>query len=303
MKATVFAPATVGNVGPGFDVLGLAVEGLGDTVTVELRPGPDEVVMDGRDAERLPRDPARNAASISARAMLHSLQRSDGMCVHVHKGLAISGGMGGSAASSVGGALAAALAAGVAPGPVDLMRAALAGEAAVAGRHLDNIAPCVLGGVALVVHAERMDVVRVPMPRTFFVALVTPRVQVETRAARAVLPDLVGRAEWLQQMANTSALVLALATGDAGLVQRSLHDVFAEPRRAHLVPHFAQVKKAALEAGALGCSISGAGPSVFALAENEHVAQRAALAMHETFAEHAGTWHVGAVAQQGARAL
>jgi homoserine kinase len=302
-SATVFAPGSVGNVGPGFDVLGLAVDGVGDTITVELTSGPDAVTVDGRDASLLPTDPLQNASAISARAMLEQLRISSGLRVHVHKGLSVSGGMGGSAASSVGGALAAALAAGVSPTSENLMRAALAGESAVAGHHLDNIAPCVLGGLTLVRDAHTLDVVRVPLPRVFFVAWVSPRVLVETRTARAILPSSSPRSEWLHQVAHTSALVLAFATGDADLMKRALNDGYAEPRRASLIPGFARVKRAALDAGALGGSISGSGPAVFALAENEHVAQRAALAMHEAFGEHAGSWHVGPVSTRGARAL
>jgi homoserine kinase len=301
MKATVFAPATVGNIGPGFDVLGLCVDGLGDTVRVEIFDGPDSCSVTGRDAESIPRDVSRNAAVIAARAVLTQAGIHKGLRVSVDKGLPMSGGMGGSAASSVGGALAAFRALGISPSEKDLMLCALEGEAAVAGRHLDNIAPCVLGGVALVRSNVGPDVVRIPVRLALHVALVTPAIRVETRTARALLPPQSERAEWIQQMANTSALVAGFMLGDAGLVSRALDDVFAEPRRAVLIPNFHDVKKAALTNGALGCSISGAGPTVFALCEGEAIAQRCAHAMASAFGETASTLHVGALAAQGAR--
>lgn len=297
----VLAPGTVGNVGPGFDVLGLAVEGLHDVVEVDLVDGPDAVEVTGRDAAEVPRDPARNAASIAARAMLDHLGVRRGARVRIEKGLPVSGGLGGSAASSVGGALAAGLSAGARPSPVEVMEAALAGEAAVAGRHLDNVGPCVLGGLCLVRSGDPIDVVRVPVAARWWLALLTPSVRLETRRARAVLPERSERSEWVAQMAHTAALVLAFATGDEALARRALHDGFAEPRRAPLVPRFGEIRGAALEAGALGGSLSGAGPSVFALAADEARARACARAMREA-SDPGATVHVGPVDLAGARA-
>ncbi len=301
--ATVFAPATVGNVGPGFDVLGLAVDGLGDAVTVELtlEPAP-RVSVTGRAAALVPIDADKNAAAISARAMLAG--RGDARHAHVHleKGLAVAGGMGGSAASSVGGALAAALALGRAPALHELLQASLAGESAVAGAHLDNIAPCILGGLALVRSLETMDVVSVPVHARWWVSLVTPNIRVETKAARAILPTQSTRSEWIQQMANTAGVIAAFQQGDASLLKRSLVDLYAEPRRASLIPRFREAKEAALKAGAIGCSISGSGPTLFAIAPDEQTARSCARAMCEAFAEIGASSHVGAIGQ-GARAL
>lgn len=304
-RATAFAPGTVGNVGPGFDVLGLAVGGIGDTVTVELHEGPDVVeAVTGRDAARIPRETARNCAAIAARASLDGHGARDARFrMIIDKGLTLSGGMGGSAASSVAGALAAARAIGQDPSPTALMEAALAGECAVSGRHLDNIAASLLGGLTLVRSTEAMDVVKVPLHDEWWVALVTPEVRIETRAARALLPEAWERAEWVQQMANTAALVHGFATGDRELVRRSLHDGYAEPRRAALIPRFAEVKQAALACGALGCSISGSGPTVFALASSSADALRCASAMQTAFAGTPSSAHVGRVADEGAREL
>jgi homoserine kinase len=209
--------------------------------------------------------------------------------------------MGGSAASSVAGALAAARAIEQDPSPAALMKASLAGESVVSGRHLDNIAASVHGGLTLVRSFEAMDVVKIPLPGEWWVTLVTPEVRIETRAARALLPEAWERAEWVQQMANTAALVHAFAIGDRDLVRRSLHDGYAEPRRAALIPRFAEVKQAAIDCGALGCSISGSGPTMFALAAASESALRCASAMQAAFAGTPSSAHVGRVSDEGAR--
>jgi homoserine kinase len=302
-RAAVFAPGSIGNVGPGFDVLGLAVGGIGDTVTVELHEGTDVIAaVTGRDAARIPRETTLNSAAIAARAFLDGHGARDARFrMTMDKGLTLSGGMGGSAASSVAGALAAARAIEQDPSANALMEAALAGESVVSGRHLDNIAASVHGGLILVRSFEAMDVVKIPLHSEWWVALVTPEVRIETRAARALLPEAWGRAEWVQQMANTAALVHAFATGDRALVRRSLQDGYAEPRRSALVPRFAEVKQAALDGGALGCSISGSGPTVFALASTSSDARRSASAMQAAFAGTPARTHVGRVSDEGAR--
>ena len=302
-RAAVFAPGTIGNVGPGFDVLGLAVDGIGDTVTVALHDGPDVIeAVTGRDAERIPRETTRNSAAIAARAFLDTHGRRDARFrMSIEKGLTLSGGMGGSAASSVAGALAAARAIDQDASAAALMEAASAGESVVSGPHIDNIAASVLGGLTLVRSAKPIDVVKVPLAGPWWVALVTPEVRVETRAARALLPEEWARVEWVQQMANTAALVHGFATGDRDLVRRALQDGYAEPRRAALIPRFAEVKQAALAGGALGCSISGSGPTVFALAASSEAALRCAGAMEAALAGTPARTHVGRVADEGAR--
>jgi homoserine kinase len=184
-----------------------------------------------------------------------------------------------------------------------VIAAALAGESAVAGRHLDNIAPSVLGGLALARSVDPIDVVALPVAADWWIALVTPRVRIETRQARAVLPAKTESSVWIQEMANTAALVHAFAAGDGALLSRALDDRFAEPVRAPAIPGFAAVKRAALEAGAFGGSISGAGPTVFAIAPDELVARGCAAAMQSAFAE-AGVEsaiHVGGIERQGVR--
>jgi homoserine kinase len=299
MRATAFAPGSIGNVGPGFDVLGLAVEGIGDTVTIELTKDAAAIAdVTGRDAELVPRDPERNCAAIAAHAYLRPFGWN--AIVTIHKGLALAGGMGGSAASSVAGAYAAALACEAPFDANQIIAAALEGEAAVAGRHLDNIAPSVLGGLALSRSVDPIDVIKLPVAADWWIALVTPRVRIQTKDARALLPDASPRAEWIQQMANTAALAHAFAVADGALLRRALDDRYAEPRRAPLIPRFAEVKRAALEAGAFGCSISGSGPTLFAVAPDEQTARECAAAMERAFGDVA-SGHVGAIAKEGVR--
>src|SRR5207244_6604134 len=229
----------------------------------------------GRDAELIPTDPAKNAAAIAAMAMMDKCRTgfspskgTDGLKPVLHcsitlvKGLAMSGGIGGSAASSVAGAYAAALACGVTPSPEDIILAALKGEEAVSGRHLDNIAPITLGGLVLSRSIDPLDVIKLKVPDDWCVVLARPNVRIETKKARAILPRQWD--SWTQQMANTAALIHAFATADGALARRALDDLYAEPRRAPLIPHFADIKRAALDAGAFGCSISGSGPTIFA---------------------------------------
>ena len=284
-------------------MLGLAVEGPGDEVRLERVEGPSSIEeVSGLDAELIPRDPGANVVTVAAEAMLRALDEGGGVRVRLRKGIPQSGGLGGSAASSVAGAYAAALACGHAPRPEEVMAAALTAEATVAGRHLDNIAACVLGGLTLVRSTDPIDVVRIPLGRPLWVALVTPAVRLETRTARSVLSPTLERAAWVQQMANTSALVHALASGDLGLLSRSLVDGFAEPRRAPLIPRFHEVKRAALDAGALGSSISGAGPTIFALCADERTGRDVLRAMRGGLGEMPGRAELATVAAQGARA-
>jgi homoserine kinase len=292
-RATVFAPGSVGNVGPGFDILGLAIDGIGDRVTVEVgKSGP--VIVRGRDAELVPTDPAKNAAAIAARAMT-----DQPLQVTIDKGLPVAAGLGGSAASSVAGAYAAAIACEITTTPSSIMLAALQGEIAVSGRHLDNIAPITLGGLALSRCIDPIDVIALKAPENWSIALVTPNVRIETKKARAILPEMWERESWIQQMANSTALAIGFMTADGALVRRALDDLYAEPRRASMIPHFADVKRAALDAGAFGCSISGSGPTIFAICDTR-TAKSCAEAMRKAMAEVQCEVRVSGIARQGA---
>ena len=163
------------------------------------------------------------------------------------------------------------------------------------------MAPCILGGLGLVRSIDPIDVLGLPLGADWWVALVTPELRIETREARRLLPDEWSRADWVQQMANTAGLVAAFLAGDAELARRSLVDRFAEPRRAHLIPRFYEVQAAARGAGALGCSISGSGPTLFALTEGESAALACEEAMRRAFEEVPALSHVCRIGRQGAR--
>ena len=299
---TVFSPGSIGNVGPGFDVLGLAVDGVGDKVTVTLTDGDARVEsITGRDASLLPREAKKNVAAIAACAWLRAAEIRRQPVVTIEKGLAVAGGMGGSAASAVGGALAACLAAGAKPEPRAIMEAALEAESEVAGRHLDNIAASTMGGLTITLSVDPIDVVSIPAPAQWRVVLLTPRVRIETKKAREILPQHWDRASWTRQMAATTALAYAFAAGDDALVGRALDDRYAEPVRADLIPNFRDVKRAALDAGALGCSISGSGPTIFAITTDNDA--RVAEAMRAAMREVACDVHAGMISKRGAHAI
>jgi homoserine kinase len=267
--ATAYAPGSIGNVGPGFDILGLAVDGAGDRVTARVV---DEagvrVVASGDPA--LPLDGRRHSSAIAASAVLRRAGvRGWGLEIEVEKGLPLSGGQGGSAASAAAGAMAANLILGEPLSRVELVECALEAESIVAGRHADNVAPAVLGGLVLVRSLEPLDLLELEPPRAWRVVWVKPEQEMRTAVARSIVPHVVSRALAMQQAANVTALVLAIARGDGELARRALDDRLAEPARSPALPGFVEAKRAALEAGAFGCSISGSGPTAFAFASPE----------------------------------
>jgi homoserine kinase len=284
---TAFAPGGVGNVGPGLDILGLAVDGAGDTVRAEWTREPGIAVRDPGHPS-LPRDPARHTSALAAREVLAAagerLMGGRGIALSVRKGLPLSGGQGGSAASAVAGAVAVNALLGTPLDQQALLDACLIAEETVAGRHLDNIAPSLLGGIVLIRCMAPVDVVRLPVPAELIVVLVRPEQQMRTKDGRAVLPTSVPLETALHQAAQVAAMVAALALGDYALLGRAIDDRIAEPPRARLLPGFAMAKATALAAGALGSSISGSGPTTFALARGRATGERVAAAMTAAYA-------------------
>lgn len=283
-EARAFAPASVGNVGVGFDILGHAIEGVGDTVTVR-RIGEPVVrihVIRGTTVD-LPRVAEDNTAGAALIALRAALDLPFGFEVEIDKGIALGSGMGGSAASCVA-ALVAANA--LLPQPLSreaLYPFALTGEAvASGGRHGDNLGPMLLGGLVLST-ADRL--VPVPVPAAWHSLLVHPDAVLETRRARAALQGHYALGEFVAQSANLALVLSGCFTGDASLIRAGLRDVLVEPRRAGLITGFAAARDAALAGGAMGASISGAGPSVFAWFEQRNAALAAQAAVQQAFAE------------------
>jgi len=282
-RVRVRAPGGIGNIGPGLDILGCAVTGVADEVELAWSDEPYRGQLRIADPghPELPTDPARHSSAIAALAVLRiaGVRPERSLVMHAHKGLPLSGGQGGSAASAVAGAVAMNALLG---DPLDeraLLSAALDAESSVAGRHADNVAPALLGGVVLVRSVDPLDVVRLPVPSALRVVLTHPEQRLRTAEARAVLPKTIDHALFIQQSANIAAMVAAFASGDLELLRRALDDRIAEPARAPLLPGFSDAKAAALGAGALGCSISGAGPTSFAFAPDDETAARVAAAM------------------------
>ena len=263
-RAIAYAPGSTSNLGPGFDCLGVAFTGKGDRVTAEVVSSPGVRIVSVSDA-RIPTDPARNTAAIAAAAVLRLFGGLRGLDLTVEKGLPLSGGMGGSAASAVAGAMAADAALGAELPKAALLEAALEAETVVAGRHLDNVAPSLLGGAVLVVTQDPPRFARVRVDPGLALVLATPAYAVETARARAVLPAEVSRADAIAQASNLAALLLGLERGEVDLVRASMRDLIAEPARASLYPGYPEARAAAMAAGALGVVVSGAGPTVVAL--------------------------------------
>lgn len=289
-RVTAHAPGSIGNLGPGLDVLGAAVMGAYDSVTAEWCDGSGVSVLDSGHPD-LPTDPALHTSAIAAAAVVRAAgpdasSGDRGIGLTIRKGLPLSAGQGGSAASAVAGAAAANLLLGSPLELMDLMLACLTAEEAVAGRHLDNIAPALFGGVCLIRSLDPIDVVRLPVPARLRVVLAQPSQMLRTADARAALPAMLDRALAVQQMANVASIVAALFEEDLALLGRALDDRIAEPARASLIPGFAEAKQAAMEAGALGASISGSGPTAFALCDSDVGAQRVAHAMRNSYDTH-----------------
>jgi len=298
---SAFAPASVGNVGVGFDLLGHAIEGIGDWVTARRVEAPGVIIESIRGtATKLPADPMKNTAGRAALAVLEAADADFGVCLDIHKGIPLSSGLGGSAASASA-AVTAVNRLLPEPLPLEMLyQYALIGEAVSSGdRHGDNVGPQLYGGLVL---ATPVRVVPVPVPPDLHTAVVHPDYHVETRVARQVLGQPIGIADHVRQQARFALVLAGCFQADYELIAEGLEDVLIEPRRAALIPGFAAVRQAALDAGALGASISGAGPSLFAWCRGRPAAEVCARAMREAFARSGldAQAHISPVAARGA---
>ena len=279
----VYSPASIANLGPGFDVFGIALDEIGDTLRVELVQEPGvEVIVKGPEAGSIPTDPGSNSAGAVLQHVLVHYDASQGFVVEVDKGVPPGKGMGSSGASAAGAAYAAIQLLNLELSSSEAVKLAAQGEAAVAGSpHADNVSASLLGGFVMV--GADYDVVRLEPP-VFEIVVVAPDVYYEnkTRLARSLLPEKVLLKNAVHNVGSASRMAAAIAMGDAELFGRSISDNLVEPRRAEMIPGFWKVKQAALDAGALGCSISGGGPSLFAVGGD---AARVGQAMAEAFEE------------------
>ena len=268
VRATAFAPASVGNVAIGFDILGFSVDALGDRVSVARRAEPGVAISAVRGiAGELPHEPRDNTAGRALLAMQEAARPDFGFVLEIDKGIPLGSGLGGSAASAVGAVVAANA---LLPAPCsrpELLKFAMAGEAVASGsRHVDNIAPALYGGLVLTVGIDEPRVKQIPVPATIRAVIVHPHMFLATARARAILKRSVELSDFVWQTANLAGFISGCYTDDLDMIRASLEDVVIEPQRQALIPGFQEVRRAAMQAGALGCSISGAGPAMFAWA-------------------------------------
>ena len=286
-SATAFAPATVGNVGIGFDILGHTFPAIGDRVraTRTVQPGLRIVAITGVVGE-LPTEAARNTAGKAVMSLSESLALPFGIELAIDKGIPLGSGLGGSAASAVAAVVAVNALLEQPLSQLELLKHAIQGEAVASGSlHADNVAPSLFGGLVLTVGIDNPRIKQIPVPPGIRCVLVHPQLYLSTREARAILDRTVKLSDVVWQTANLAGFLAGCYTNDLALIRDAFEDVLIEPQRAQLIPGFAEVKRSAMEEGALGCSISGAGPSVFAWCEESH-SQAICSAMVQTFARH-----------------
>lgn len=286
-RAEAFAPASMGNVGVGFDILGLAFRELGDTVIVERREEPGAVILDIQgDQGQLPREPDKNTATVAINAYLETSEAAKGVKVMLKKGLPLGSGLGSSAASAVAGVVATNALFGEPLSREELLSACLEGEALVSGYHADNAGPSLLGGITLITGTDISQIHRLPVPDDLYLALVTPYITVKTSDARSVLPETVPLKTMVAQTASVAQLVDALYRGDTqamGAIMEQDHVI--EPARRHLMPYMDIVRARAKDFGAFGVVISGAGPTLCAVCNDASIATNVATAMQAVYTE------------------
>lgn len=279
----VFSPATVANVGSGFDILGFALSNRGDIIEVLPNNEKSLRIINKSDTD-LPLNPAKNVASVAVAALLGELGSDQGFDLVFHQKISPGSGIGSSAASSAGSVFAVNELLGKPFTLKQLVPFAMQGEKIASGvAHADNVAPALLGGFTLIRSYQPLDIIQLPSPENLLCTISHPDIIVRTEDSRKILLKEILLKDAVIQWGNVAGLVSGLYTNDYELIGRSLQDVIIEPVRALLIPGFDTIKKAVMKAGALGCSISGSGPSIFALSNSDEVANRVELVMQQIF--------------------
>lgn len=293
MKLSVFVPATIANIGPGFDVLGLAISGLGDVFHFNFSSEMTTVKVSGIDENLVPIEPDKNAA-----AMALSCLTSNPCFIEIERNIPISAGLGSSAAACVAGAIAGAEYLNITDEKL-ILGAALNAQASLTGYQLDNIAPCFYGGVTLVHNVHPIDILHPSWVDCFYLGIYVPSFKYDINYSRALLPNELRNAMWVQQMAHMGGVLIGLQKGDAEILKRSLVDDFAEPQRSSIIPCFYDARKIAIENGALNFNISGSGPTCFSFFESENDARQVtSLVMAEL--KHACNVYICKISSKGA---
>lgn len=281
----IFSPATVANVACGFDVLGFCLDTIGDEMVIRKteKKGIKITKIEGYD---LPFEAEKNVAGVSALAMYNALQPDCGFEIEIYKKIKPGSGIGSSSASAAGSVFGMNVLLGYPLNKTQLTNFAMKGEALASKcEHADNLAPAIFGGFTLVKSACPLHVLELPTPSDVFATLIHPQIEIKTSESRAILPKDIPLSNAITQWANVGSLVHALHTSDYKLLKDSLNDVVIEPYRKQLIPHFNAIKKASLQAGALGCAISGSGPSIFMLSKGDATAQNVEKAIRDVYAK------------------
>ena len=279
----LFCPATIANLNCGFDVMGLCLETIGDEMIIRksTQKGIRITKISGAD---LPLETEKNVAGVAALAIIQNLNLDFGFEIEIHKKIKAGSGIGSSSASSAGAVFGINELLGNPFTQHQLVDFAMKGEAIASGcEHADNVAPCLLGGFTLVRGYNPLDVIRIDSPSELYAVVLHPHIEVKTSDSRAVLQPMIPMKDAITQWGNLGGLIAGLYTNDYALIGRSLQDVIVEPARKHLIPHFEIIKNSALQNGALGAGISGAGPSIFALCKGKETAEKVASAMSESY--------------------
>lgn len=282
-KVRIFCPATIANVSCGFDVLGVALAGVGDHMLIS-RSTKKGIRITKITGQNLPLESHENVAGVAALALLDHLNSNAGFEIEIYKKIKAGSGIGSSAASSAGAVWGINYLLGSPLSPQQLIPFAMEGERLASGvAHADNVAPALLGGFTLVRSSNPLDVVCLPSPSELYATVIHPQIEIKTADSRRILKTNITLTDGIKQWGNLGALVAGLFKEDYPLIGRSLEDVIVEPVRSILIPGFDLIKKAALDAGALGCGISGSGPSVFAFSKGAEKAKEVATAIQAAY--------------------
>jgi len=301
----IFSPATIANVSCGFDVLGLALDTIGDIMIIR-KVAKKGISITKISPQNLPLETHKNVAGVAALALLSEIYSDFGFEIEIEKRIKPGSGIGSSAASSAGAVWAINELLGKPFNSTDLVRFAMEGERLATGvAHADNVAPALFGGFTLVRSYSPLDVISIPTPNELYVTVIHPQIEVKTADAREILKTTVPLKDAIKQWGNVGGLISGLYTQDYNLIGRSLEDFIIEPIRSILIPAFDSVKQQSLNAGALGCGISGSGPSIFALSKGEETAKKVAKVMKSVYDKVGIEYdiHVSKINKQGIKIL
>ncbi len=279
----IFAPATISNVGPGFDLMGFALEQPGDILTIQKNHTKEIRIINNTEFT-LPTDPDKNVSGVAAKALLEELNIHEGFDIIFEQKIKPGSGIGSSAASCTAAVFGINELLGSPLSPLELIPSAMKGEFLASGSiHADNIAPAMLGGFVLIRDYSPLDIIRLSIPPKLICVVVHPEIEIKTSESRKLIPTNIPLSAGLKQCGNIAGLVTGINTSDYELIGRSLNDAIAEPVRAPFIAGYEELKKNVLKAGALGANISGSGPSVFAFCTDEKVAEKISLVMADSF--------------------